>query len=367
MLFVGLEDPVLLLYLLIGFLVGFTIHESSHALMAYALGDPTAKNKGRLTLNPLAHLHPLGTLSILLLGLGWGKPVPVDATRLRPGPKVGMALVGLAGPELRAPNRMMLPSACLQLVRLRQAASTTHPGCLLRLPCRPGRRGALGLRLILLGTLRLLGPDCFDPVKCFYSRAICNLAAAIEPAGYDNGAFFAASNSREDTLGTYCHRHFVLVLRVAERLGQTATTRSDLVHRNTVHAPEQLLHRRGAVKGLLMAMAVDEDLLIRRGELAIQVPFLDLLRQEDIDHHYVLLYPLTELLVVDQVGQVVGQGRRRGRLADHHLEPLLNEHVQIAEGLFAFEFCLSQKSAGYLVLLRSASLGEGNLIAARFE
>jgi Zn-dependent protease len=98
MLFIGLEDPVFLLYLLIGFLVGFTIHESSHALMAYALGDPTAKDRGRLSLNPLNHLHPLGTLSILLLGLGWGQPVPVDATRLRPGPKVGMALVGLAGP-----------------------------------------------------------------------------------------------------------------------------------------------------------------------------------------------------------------------------------------------------------------------------
>jgi Zn-dependent protease len=98
MLFIGLEDPILLFYLLIGFLVGFTIHESSHALMAYALGDPTAKNKGRLSLNPFVHLHPLGTLSILLLGLGWGQPVPVDATKLRPGPKVGMALVGLAGP-----------------------------------------------------------------------------------------------------------------------------------------------------------------------------------------------------------------------------------------------------------------------------
>ena len=98
MLFVGLEDPVFLLYFLIGFLVGFTIHESSHALVAYALGDPTAKDKGRLTLNPFAHLHPVGTLSILLLGLGWGRPVPVDATRLRPGPKVGMAMVGLAGP-----------------------------------------------------------------------------------------------------------------------------------------------------------------------------------------------------------------------------------------------------------------------------
>ena len=96
MLFAGLGFYVV--YLLIGLLVAISVHESSHALMAYALGDPTAKNKGRLSLNPFAHLHPLGTLSILLLGLGWGKPVPVDATRLRPGPKVGMALVGLAGP-----------------------------------------------------------------------------------------------------------------------------------------------------------------------------------------------------------------------------------------------------------------------------
>ncbi len=96
MLFAGLGFYVV--YLLIGLLVAISVHECSHALVAYALGDPTAKDKGRLSLNPFAHLHPLGTLSILLLGLGWGKPVPVDATRLRPGPKVGMALVGLAGP-----------------------------------------------------------------------------------------------------------------------------------------------------------------------------------------------------------------------------------------------------------------------------
>ena len=96
MLFAGLGFYVV--YLLFGLLVAISVHESSHALMAYALGDPTAKNKGRLSLNPFAHLHPLGTLSILLVGLGWGKPVPVDATKLRPGPKVGMALVGLAGP-----------------------------------------------------------------------------------------------------------------------------------------------------------------------------------------------------------------------------------------------------------------------------
>ena len=97
MLFVGL-DLVVVLYLLTGLLVAISVHESSHALVAYALGDPTAKNAGRLSLNPFAHLHPLGTLSLLFLGLGWGKPVHVDASRLRPGPKIGMALVAMGGP-----------------------------------------------------------------------------------------------------------------------------------------------------------------------------------------------------------------------------------------------------------------------------
>jgi Zn-dependent protease len=97
MLFAGL-DLVVVLCLLIGLLVSISVHECSHAWVANALGDPTAKNKGRLSLNPFAHLHPLGTLSLLLVGLGWGQPVPVDATKLRPGPKVGMALVGLGGP-----------------------------------------------------------------------------------------------------------------------------------------------------------------------------------------------------------------------------------------------------------------------------
>lgn len=97
MLFAGL-DIVIVLYLLTGLLVAISVHECSHAWVANALGDPTAKNAGRLSLNPFAHLHPLGTISLLFLGLGWGKPVHVDATRLRPGPKVGMALVAMGGP-----------------------------------------------------------------------------------------------------------------------------------------------------------------------------------------------------------------------------------------------------------------------------
>ncbi len=96
MLFSGLGFE--LVYVIIALLVALTIHEASHALVATWLGDPTPKKMGRLSLNPFAHLDPLGALMILLIGLGWGKPVRIDAEKLKPGPKLGMALVAAAGP-----------------------------------------------------------------------------------------------------------------------------------------------------------------------------------------------------------------------------------------------------------------------------
>lgn len=83
--------------------IALTVHEASHAFAAYRLGDPTAKALGRLSLNPLVHLDPLGSLLIVMtmltgFGIGWGKPVPVDSHYLRPNPKMGMALVSAAGP-----------------------------------------------------------------------------------------------------------------------------------------------------------------------------------------------------------------------------------------------------------------------------
>ena len=84
--------------LIVGLLIALSVHEWAHAWMANKLGDPTAKEAGRLSLNPFAHLDLWGTLMLLVVGLGWGKPVPVDAERLRYGPQKGMALVGLAGP-----------------------------------------------------------------------------------------------------------------------------------------------------------------------------------------------------------------------------------------------------------------------------
>lgn len=73
------------------------LHELAHGFVAYRLGDPTAKNMGRLTLNPIRHLDPVGSLLILFAGFGYAKPVPVDARYFR-NPRKGMALTALAGP-----------------------------------------------------------------------------------------------------------------------------------------------------------------------------------------------------------------------------------------------------------------------------
>ncbi len=78
-------------------LAAITVHEFSHALAAYLLGDTTARRLGRLTLNPIRHLDPVGTVLMLLVGFGWGKPVPVNALALKGG-RQGMAAVAAAGP-----------------------------------------------------------------------------------------------------------------------------------------------------------------------------------------------------------------------------------------------------------------------------
>jgi len=78
-------------------LIAVSVHEFAHAWAADYLGDPTAKLEGRLTLNPLAHLDPIGTLTLFLFGFGWGKPVPVDNYNLK-NPRRDEALISLAGP-----------------------------------------------------------------------------------------------------------------------------------------------------------------------------------------------------------------------------------------------------------------------------
>ena len=99
--------PVYLLSLPV-LLMAFSVHESAHGLMAYKLGDPTARNLGRITLNPLKHLDPLGTICMVVAHVGWAKPVPIQPRNFR-NPKRDMALTGAAGP---------LSNLCLALLHI---------------------------------------------------------------------------------------------------------------------------------------------------------------------------------------------------------------------------------------------------------
>lgn len=90
-------NPLLFLFWGASLIVAVTVHEFAHAWAADYLGDPTARLSGRLTLNPLSHLDPLGTLALLIAHIGWGKPVPIDPYNLDNPKRDGM-LISLAGP-----------------------------------------------------------------------------------------------------------------------------------------------------------------------------------------------------------------------------------------------------------------------------
>ena len=91
------SDPISFVVIAIGLIISVTIHEFAHAFVADKLGDPTPRYQGRVTLDPRAHLDPLGTLAILLIGFGWGRAVEFDPFNLK-DPKKDTALIALAGP-----------------------------------------------------------------------------------------------------------------------------------------------------------------------------------------------------------------------------------------------------------------------------
>ena len=96
MIFNNLEPQIIIL-LIPALVFSLSFHEFAHAWMAYRLGDNTAARLGRLTLNPMSHLDPVGSLALLLMGFGWAKPVPVDY-RFLENPKQDMVKVAAAGP-----------------------------------------------------------------------------------------------------------------------------------------------------------------------------------------------------------------------------------------------------------------------------
>ena len=108
------ENPLVFVSWVIAILAALSLHEFSHALASTLMGDPTAKVSGRLTLNPMAHIDPLGFVALIFAGFGWGKPVPFNPYNLSVK-RWGAALVGLAGP---ASNLVLVATAVLVLKAL---------------------------------------------------------------------------------------------------------------------------------------------------------------------------------------------------------------------------------------------------------
>ena len=115
-------------------LLALTFHEYAHAYAAYRYGDDTARQSGRLSLNPLRHLDPLGTIMIFIVHFGWAKPVPVNPNRLR-NPKKDMLWISAAGPLAN----MMLALASGLLIRV-----------LLTIGVTPDRHTAIGLLFFMV-------------------------------------------------------------------------------------------------------------------------------------------------------------------------------------------------------------------------
>jgi Zn-dependent protease len=128
-------DFVSMLYSLPAIIIGLTVHEYAHAWTADRLGDPTARNLGRLSLNPIRHIDPLGFLFLLVAGFGWAKPVSFDRANLR-NPKRDEAFIAAAGPLAN----LVLALLFSLLLKLLIVAA---PGLL------SGASGEWGLRLLL--------------------------------------------------------------------------------------------------------------------------------------------------------------------------------------------------------------------------
>jgi Zn-dependent protease len=121
-----LKDPLAFILIAIPLLYSIIFHELAHGWVAYRMGDPTAKLLGRLSLNPLKHLDPVGTIMLFVFGFGWAKPVPVNFGRLRDRRK-GMIWVSAAG----IITNMLLAFSALFLTRLLSLPPSSMPAELL--------------------------------------------------------------------------------------------------------------------------------------------------------------------------------------------------------------------------------------------
>jgi len=155
MIFTLFSNPILFLLLALSIVVAITVHEFAHAKMADHLGDPTASLQGRVTLNPMAHLDLYGTIFLLFVGFGWGKPVQFDPFNLD-NPRRDAALISFAGPA----SNFIIAIICALLAQLfifLGIPTLTTIGLLILSP--------LIMMNIMLGTFNLLPIHPLDGFK----------------------------------------------------------------------------------------------------------------------------------------------------------------------------------------------------------
>jgi Zn-dependent protease len=113
----GNFDLLRILKILPGIIIGLTVHEYCHALMAQWCGDNTSKDQGRVTLNPLKHIDPFGFIMLLIAGFGWAKPVQFNEQNLR-NPKTDVVKIALAGPAANAITAMLVSLIYVMVTRI---------------------------------------------------------------------------------------------------------------------------------------------------------------------------------------------------------------------------------------------------------
>lgn len=168
-----IRDPIAFLLISIPLLYSIILHELAHGWVAYRLGDPTAKLMGRLSLNPIRHLDPIGTLLLFVFGFGWAKPVPVDFNRLRDR-RLGMVGVSAAG----IVTNIMLAFLAILLSRLFSSSLSGTPALLVYFFAQIN---------IILAAFNLIPLPPLDGSKillAFASPGIREFLFRIEPFGF---------------------------------------------------------------------------------------------------------------------------------------------------------------------------------------
>ena len=173
------QQPVAFFILVVVLLYSVIIHEISHGWVAYLFGDGTAKNEGRLSLNPVSHVDPLGAIALLLVGFGWAKPVPVNYRNLK-NFRVGLVMVALAG----CVANIIIASIAIILLSFETVNSNATFVMILEIVARIN---------ILLAALNLIPMPPLDGSKIlmgFLPRSGQRFVTLIEPYGFFILIFF---------------------------------------------------------------------------------------------------------------------------------------------------------------------------------